>query len=71
MNGRQESWMLLSSSAATVALNIAEKNQACLVLLGYTILAQLPISIHKQKSAFNVDIETVHVTHDYAFLFIL
>lgn len=65
--GDKKSWMLLSSSAATVALNIAERHQACLVISGCTILAQLPVFIHKQKKAFNADICTVHVTHDYAF----
>ncbi len=62
-----DNWKALSASAATVALNVAEKHQATLVFYGSTCLAMAQVYIHKQLKVFNADIRTVYLTHDSAF----
>ncbi|WP_238651758.1 glycosyltransferase [Paenibacillus piscarius] len=65
--GSVENWKLFSASAATVALNLAEKHQATLVITGSSCLALTHVYIHKQLKAFKADIRTIHMTHDSAF----
>lgn len=62
-----EKWQLMSASAATIALNVAEKHQATLVFTGSSILALAAVYMHKQLKAFQADIRTVHLSHDSAF----
>lgn len=62
-----DSWKIMSSSAATIALNVAEKHTATLALFGSTCLAMTQVYIHKQLKVFDADIRTVYLTHDSAF----
>lgn len=63
----EENWKILSSSAATIALNVSEDHQATIVFFGSSCLSLSQVYIHKQIKAFTGDIQTVYLTHDSAF----
>lgn len=65
--GSEEQWKILSSSAATLALNISQKFDHTIVLYGSSCFAMTQVYIHKQKKAFKTSICTVYLTHDSAF----
>lgn len=65
--GNEENWKILSSSAATIALNISQQFDHTLVFFGSSCFAMTQVYIHKQKKAFGSSVSTVYLTHDSAF----
>lgn len=64
---KTDNWKILSASAATLILNIAEKHEACIAILGCSCLAATPVYLHKQLKCFNADVRTVYMINDSAF----
>lgn len=65
--GSEENWKIMSSSAATLALNISRHFDHTIAFYGSSCFAMAQVYIHKQKKAFRTSIETVYLTHDSAF----
>jgi len=65
--GPKKNWELMSSSAAAIALNIAEQYDFAAVITGSSCFAMMPVYIHKQCRSFQADIRTVYMTNDSAF----
>lgn len=64
---KTDNWKILSASAATLILNIAEKHEACMAILGCSCLAAAPVYLHKQLRCFDADVRTVYMINDSAF----
>lgn len=64
---KSDNWKILSASASTIILNIAERHQACMAIFGGTCLSTTQVYVHKQLKAFNVDIRTIYMINDSAF----